>query len=70
LKRDVLNARREYAHYFIPDKIEKIGKKRYNLHKVCPFCNKEENLAIFAHYHGDKCKMKNSTQCDLLFEIT
>jgi hypothetical protein len=40
----------------------KEGTHPTQIKKICPYCNKESNLSSFAHFHGDKCKMKNSTQ--------
>lgn len=34
--------------------------------KICPYCNKMENSALYARYHGDKCPMKDSTQTSFL----
>lgn len=51
------------------DKMLKEGTHPTQIKKICPFCNREENLALFARYHGDKCKMKNSTQGDFLLEL-
>ena len=42
LKKDILDARRKYAYYLLPEKIEKIDNQQYNLHKICPFCDKEQ----------------------------
>ena len=41
LKKDILRARRKYAYYLIPQ-IKKIDNQKYNLHKICPFCDKEQ----------------------------
>jgi radical SAM superfamily enzyme YgiQ (UPF0313 family) len=42
LKKEITKTRIKYAHYEIPDTVEKISKKRYNLHKKCPFCGEEQ----------------------------
>lgn len=44
------------------DKMFKEGTHPTQVKKVCQYCNKEENLALFSRYHGEKCKSKNSTQ--------
>lgn len=51
------------------DKMFEEGTHPTQVKKICPFCNREENIALFARYHGDKCKMKNSTQSDFLLEL-
>lgn len=51
------------------DKMFKEGTHPTQIKKICPFCNKEENVALFARYHGENCRMKNSTQRGFALEI-
>lgn len=68
LKKDILEARRKYAYYLIPDKIRKIEKKRYSLYKKCPFCNTEqvyENCFINNPWYFTKTK--SCRNCNMRF---
>lgn len=68
LKKDILEARRKYAYYLIPDKIKKTDQKRYDLYKKCPFCNSEQvykncsinNIRYFT-------KTKSCRNCNMRF---
>ena len=70
LKKDIIDTRIKYAYYVIPEKIEKIGDKRYNLHKQCPFCNKEQifqNCSINNKLYYTK--LKSCRNCNMRFFI-
>ena len=70
LKKDILNARIKYANYLIP-KIERIGNKRYNLTKTCPFCNKEQTYEnCFIKNKLYYVKVKSCRNCSMRFFLT
>jgi transcription elongation factor Elf1 len=68
LKKQILDYRRKYAYYLIPEKIEKIGKQRYNLSKLCPFCNSNQvyqncSISNKSYY----AKFKSCRNCHVRF---
>lgn len=68
LKKDILEARRKYASYLIPEKIENIDKEKYNLHKICPFCNKEQTYEnCFIKNKLYYVKVKSCRDCNMRF---